>query len=171
MRKIILPLLMLLFVNGMAKEMFCSVDKSIMEIIAFTEKHNKKEAGYEYLISFNNKRDGKLIKKQLGKDIFLDNRTIDCRNQKLCVQITKYLVNKQHIKNLDLGAYQINYKYHKMPFSNYFSFKKSYLKACSIVSNLIKKHGYSWRTIAMYHSATPRYNYAYLKKISTILGE
>jgi len=162
---------MLLFVNGMAKETFCHVDKSIMEIIAFAEKHNKKEAGYEYLISFNNKRDSKLIQKQLGKKLFLDNRTIDCKNQKLCVQITKYLINTKHIKNLDLGAYQINYIYNKIPLNNYFSFEKSYLKACNIMSSLINKYGYTWKTIAMYHSATPKYNYAYLEKILTIVGE
>ena len=145
----------------------CDVDSSILKIIAEAERHHKKEIGYQYLISFNNKKDAKLAKTQIGKNVFLDSRTIDCKNKQLCKKITNFLI-EQKITNLDLGAFQINYKFHKMKIEDYFLFKKSYLKACAYISKLIRNHGYNWRTIAMYHSATPKYNYRYLKKISRL---
>jgi len=145
----------------------CDIDSSILKIIAKAERHSQKEVGYPFLISFNNKNDAKLVKSQIGKSIFLDSRTIDCKNKKLCKKITNFLI-EQKITNLDLGAFQINYEFHKMKVEKYFSFKESYFKACSFISKLIKNHGYNWRTIAMYHSATPKYNYRYLKKISML---
>jgi hypothetical protein len=157
----------LLTISVFANNSKCNVDSSLLKIIAEVEKHNQKEVGYEYLISFNNKRDAKFTKNKIGKKIFLDKRTIDCKNKQLCKKITNFLI-KQKITNLDLGAFQINYKYHKMEIEDYFSFKKSYLKACGLLSKLIKNYGYSWRTIARYHSATPEYNYKYLKKISML---
>ena len=90
---------------------------------------------------------------------------------KLCTDITTYLVKQKKIYNLDLGAFQLNYKYKKMKIKNYFSFSKSYKKACAILNGLIDKYGYSWKSIARYHSGTPKYNYAYLEKISQSLGE
>jgi len=154
----------LLFANNINK---CKLDPSILVTIAKVEKNKKRKAGYPYLISFNNKSDAIFIRKKLGKTIFLDQRTIDCKNKKLCKDITNFLVS-QKITNLDLGPFQINYKYHKMRVEDYFSFKKSYFKACNFISKLIKENGYNWRTIAMYHSATPKYNYNYLKKISLL---
>jgi len=162
-----LILSVLTFVSILFGNDTCDVDSSILKIIAEVERHNKREIGYQYLISFNNKKDAKQIRKQLGKDIFIDSRTIDCLNKKLCKKITTFLI-EQKITNLDLGAFQINYRFHKMKMEDYFIFEKSYFKACSLVSNLIKIYGYNWRTIARYHSATPKYNYRYLKKISMI---
>lgn len=166
MIKIFLSILLfpfLLFANSDK----CNIDSSILKTIAQVERHQDKNVGYQYLISFNNGKDAKLAKKQIGKTIFLDSRTIDCKNKQLCTKITNYLINEK-ITNLDLGAFQINYKFHKMKIENYFSFQKSYLKACSYLTKLVKEYGYTWRTIAMYHSATPKYNYNYLKKISML---
>ncbi|WP_457748596.1 hypothetical protein [Sulfurimonas sp.] len=172
MQKQIRNLLFSLFLLGNylnAENNTCKLDSSILAIIAKAERSTQRETGYSYLISFNNKKDATKIKNELGSSIFLDNRTIDCRNKKLCIDITSYLI-KNKIINLDLGAFQINYKYHKMPIESYFSFKDSYYRACNIIEELIKKNGYNWQTIARYHSATPKYNYAYLKHLSNIKG-
>ena len=149
----------------------CSLDGSILSLIATIEGHRKKDIGYPYLVSFNNKKDAKKIKSKLGSDIFLDNRTIDCKNRELCTKITNFLIYTENITNLDLGAFQINYTFHKMKTKDYFSFDESYKKACSFLEELVKRHGYSWETIARYHSGTPKYNYAYLKKISYIIKD
>ena len=145
----------------------CSIDNDIMLSILKTESHKDKTIGYPYLISFNNRIDQKIVRKTSIKKYLLDNRTIDCKDKDTCIKITKTLL-EVGINNLDLGAFQINYEFHKMKVEKYFSFKESYFKACSFISKLIKNHGYNWRTIAMYHSATPKYNYNYLKKISLL---
>lgn len=157
----------LLSLSLFANNYKCNLDSSILKTIAEIERHKDRDVGYQYLISLNNRKDAKLARKQLGKTIFLDSRTIDCKNRQLCTKITNFLISEK-ITNLDLGVFQINYKFHKMRTEDYFSFKKSYLKACSYITKLIKKYGYNWRTIAMYHSATPKYNYKYLKEISTL---
>lgn len=153
---------------------YCKISPEILKTIAMVERHPKRETGYPYLISFNSKKDSKKISSALeehSKELFLDARTIDCRNSELCKKITSYIVVQQKIENLDLGPYQINYKWHKMPLKNYFSFENSYIKACRLIEDLVDKHGYTWRTIARYHSGTPKYNYAYLQKISKLLTQ
>ena len=148
----------------------CNIDFSIFNMIALAEKHPKKEVGYSYLISFNNANDSKRIKNKIGNELFLDNRTMDCKNEKLCVKILDYLIAEEKITNLDIGAFQLNYDWHKIEYKNYFSLQHSYDKACKIITNLINKYGYSWETIAKYHSFTPKHNYKYLKIISSVLG-
>ena len=149
----------------------CSVPPMVLETIAKVERHAKRAPGYPYIIAFNNMDDAKVVKQVLGNELFLDWRTIDCINSSICQKLTSYIVKEHKIHNMDLGAYQINYYYHKMPIDYYFSFEKSYIKACKYLETLISNHGYSWETIARYHSSTPQYNHAYLQKISTILKD
>lgn len=153
-----LIVIIFLFLNLSA----CEVDDLIMYSIAKNERHPKKPIGYPYLISFNNAKD----KEKLGKNIqefFIDNRTIDCLNSKFCIEILDTLI-ANGIKNLDCGAYQINYLFWKMPIENYFDIKKSYDKACLIVSSHNQKF-WSWENIAKYHSQTPKYNFSYKQKL------
>jgi hypothetical protein len=94
----------------------------------------------------------------------LNSRAIDCKNQNICVKITNVLL-EHNINNLDLGAFQINYKYHKLPIKDYFNLKTSYAKAEQIVTGHIKRYGYNLRAIANYHSKTPVLNKAYREKL------
>lgn len=143
----------------------CLVTKTILYSILMNERSYKREIGYEYLISFNEAKDSKKVRSQaFAKSLFVDSRTLDCRNQKLCASIVKKLVESK-IVNLDLGAYQINYRIHKLPIKDYFDFKKSYDFACSYVSSNIKELGYSWYAISAYHSRTPKYNKKYTKEL------
>jgi hypothetical protein len=137
----------------------CNVEKNVMHSIMKTESHPKIKAGYTYLISFNNSKEAQKVKKILP-NFFLDNRTIDCKNMETCISLTKTLF-KYNIKNLDLGAFQINSYYHKYNIYNYFNFDNSYNIACNYVESKIKKYGYNWYAIASYHSETPKYNYKY----------
>ncbi len=144
----------------------CPISYKVMYWIANTEKSLKRNVGYPYLISFNKKNNMNKISKKF-KFIKLNNRTIDCLNQKNCINILRRLV-KNKVFNLDLGAYQINYMYHKIKkINSYFSLKESYMQACNILNKLIKKYGYNWKTIAKYHS----FNYLYQKKYLILLSK
>jgi len=151
---------LLLLSSLFAGEQKCLLKYSTMYIIAMNEKHKDKAVGYPYLISLNNKKD--VIKaKEKYKNYFLDNRTIDCINKEKCFQITKNLIADK-ITNLDLGAFQINYKYHKIKIKDYFNLKKSYIASCKIASQYIKnKQKITFRDIAKYHSHTKKYNRLY----------
>jgi len=144
----------------------CNLHYDLLRTIAQVEKHPKRDVGYPFLISFNSQDEQttNLLKK--FQFIRLDRRTIDCKNQTNCTNIVKTLI-KNNKKNIDLGAFQICYRFHKMNnIKEYFSLKQSYLKACSILEHLIKRKGYSWDTISMYHSYTTKHKQKYLKLIS-----
>lgn len=58
------------------------------------------------------------------------------------------------ITNLDLGPYQINYKYHPDPLVHeYFEESTAREKANAILTRLVKSFGYSWETLGRYHHA------------------
>lgn len=137
----------------------CRVDKKILYSIMLKEGLQDR-IGYEYIISFNNSNDSKRVRKSKLKPYFINNRVLDCKNLFLCeVILTK--LNEAGIKNLDLGAFQINYKVHKLDKKDYFDLSKSYKYACGYVESMIKKYGYNWYAIASYHSQTPYYNQKY----------
>lgn len=143
----------------------CKVDYRILYGIAKTESHPKREVGYPYLISFNNKGESKILKKTKGLNfIFLDNRTIDCKNTSSCIAILNFL-EKKKITNLDLGAFQINYRWHKLDKESYFSVKDSLDFACSHLMTLGEERGWGWEAIASYHSKTPKHNERYRKVV------
>lgn len=145
------------------KETECKLGYSTMFLIAMNEKHLKKEVGYPYLISLNNKTEKKRIF-QKYKKYFLDNRTIDCKNKKLCTIIASDMI-KNNITNLDLGAFQINYGFHKFKIENYFDLKKSYNISCSIASKYVNDKDLTFENIAKYHSQTRKYNQLYAKSL------
>lgn len=149
-----------LFSTSLFSSEQCKVDDLIMYNIASIEAHKDFPTGYPYIISLNNKKDYNQLKEDnLVKEMFLDKRTIHCLNQKVCVLTLKYLIAK-NIKNVDCGAFQLNYKFWKIPKKDYFDVRKSYDKACEIVMFYNKKE-WTWENIAKYHSKTKVYNTRY----------
>ena len=142
----------------------CPIPYEIMYSIAHTERHIKRKVGYPYLISFNKKINIDILKD--FEFIKLDNRTIDCLEQDNCIKITKHLL-QNNIKNLDLGGFQINIIYHnKYPISDYFNVSSSYQIACNILVDLVRKYGWSWKTIGKYHSFTEDKSQNYYQKVA-----
>jgi len=161
--KIILLVFLFLntFLNATTNDK-CLIDDTIMFAIAENERSKHRPIGYPYLISFNNNENIEKLGKTLASYL-IDSRTIDCKSKTLCVKILNTLI-ENNITNLDLGAYQINYIFYKIPFEDYFDIRKSYLKACNIVYNHNKKEA-SWENVAKYHSGTPKYNKNYKEKL------
>lgn len=142
----------------------CSIDKNVIYSILMNEGL-KKRIGYEYVISFNNSSDTKVIKKTELKSLFVDDRTIDCKNEKLCSYIL-FELTKVKITNLDLGAFQINYRLHNLSkLSDYFDIDKSYIFACNYIEDCVKQYGDNFKAYACYHSRTPKYNEKYQKNL------
>lgn len=154
-------LFFLISVSSFAKE--CTLDKKILYSILMNEGLPSK-IGYEYIISFNNKSDLQRVKKSKLKPYFVNSSVIDCKNTFMCeVILTK--LNNAGIKNLDLGAFQINYRVHRMAKKDYFNLESSYKYACGYIEDMINKHGYNWYAIASYHSQTPHLNEKYRNKL------
>lgn len=169
MNKIFFALLLSITILNAFDTSSCSVDNRIMYAIAKMEGHPKKNVGYPYLISFNIKSEASLIKQNHKfKKFFLDRRSIDCKNKETCVNILKFLTQNK-IKNIDLGAFSLNYKFFKMNYNNYFDIEKSYHKSCSIIEFHNKKE-WSWDNIAKYHSKTPHLKEKYKNKLISIVN-
>jgi hypothetical protein len=76
---------------------------------------------------------------------------IRCNSTTECVAQSQALINGG-ITNLDLGPYQINYKYHPNPIlQDYFVDETEREHANRIMMNLVKSFGYSWETLGRYH--------------------
>lgn len=120
---------------------------------------------YPYIISINSRKDIKKlrkIKENLNLKLNIKNKTIYCYNLKNCVKISKSLI-KKGIINIDLGSFQINYKYHKLPLSYYFNIKKSAKFVDNYIFNLAKNFKmWNWKILAAYHSFTPKENTKYI---------
>lgn len=83
---------------------------------------------------------------------------IRCSSVDECSAQAQALINGG-ITNLDLGPYQINYKYHPNPMLHeYFDDATAREHANEILTKLVKSFGYSWETLGRYHhfSATDR---------------
>lgn len=142
----------------------CSIDKNVIYSILMNEGL-KKRVGYGFIISFNNSSDVKFLKKTEIKSLFINNRTLDCKNEKLCAYILNQL-RKANIINLDIGAFQINYRLHKLnSLEDYFDIDKSYLFACKYIEDCVKQYGNNFKAYACYHSRTPKFNEKYQKNL------
>ncbi len=76
---------------------------------------------------------------------------IRCNSVEECTAQTQALINGG-ITNLDLGPYQINYKYHPNPvLQEYFVDATEREYANKIMTGLVKSFGYSWETLGRYH--------------------
>jgi len=163
--------LIFLFFCGMlyANPLKCPIPYEIMYSIAKTEGYIYKKTGYPFIISFNKKSDFKRAFSILKGFNYkkLSSRTIDCYSNKNCVKIAKVLISK-NIINIDMGAFQINYKYHRFKLNDYFNLNASYQRACDILYNLVKKYGWSWETIGKYHSFNKNLSKKYYLKVAQI---
>ena len=164
MKKLIL---MLVFGISLCVAEECKLSHESMLLIAKVEKHPKRKLGYPYLISFNKEKDAIRAQKKY-KQLFIPNRgvdrTIDCQNEEMCRMILADLI-KDKITNLDLGAFQINYIYHKMKDYEYFRVAESYEYACSYAQSFVSKYGSTFKALAMYHSKTPKHRNKYAKRM------
>lgn len=78
---------------------------------------------------------------------------IKCGSPEQCSLQTQALIDGG-ITNIDLGPYQINYKYHPNPMLHeYFQDETAREQANSILTKLVKSFGYSWETLGRYHHA------------------
>jgi len=155
--------LLISLLSNIYSQDICIFDDKILTIILMNERHPKKEIGYKYLISFNNKVEAEKVRDVIPK-YFIDKRTIDCENLDKCKIIVENLWGN-NIVNLDLGAFQINSYFHKLPIIDYFQYHSSYYFACDYVKSITDKKGYTWEAIASYHSQTPIYNEKYKFKL------
>ncbi len=156
----------MLLVNAVVADTIdeCPIPYEVMYAIAMTERHPARDIGYPYLISFNNKKDLVRMKHHLHDVQILDSRTIDCKSKKQCMKISKTLL-RNNITNIDLGAFQINYKYHPASIDTYFSLPKSYRKACLILANIQEKYGWNWASVGKYHSYNPKIGNKYAWRV------
>lgn len=94
----------------------------------------------------------------LASGFAVEGHIIRCGSSNQCSEQAQALINGG-IVNLDLGPYQINYKYHPNPvLSDYFEEPTAREHANEIMTKLVKSFGYSWETLGRYHhfSATDR---------------
>lgn len=163
LKKVLMIVTLVLFLSSTSVAN-CKVKHELMYAIASVEKHPKLDVGYPYIISFNNKEDwikkDEVLKGSKFRTFKNDNRTIDCLTENNCVSIAKKLINKK-IVNMDMGAFQICYRWHKYSINTYFDLIKSYNKACSLVMSHVKRKGNTWEAIASYHSQTKKFNERY----------
>ena len=88
----------------------------------------------------------------------VEGHLIKCGSTQECSLQAQALI-EGGINNLDLGPYQINYKYHPNPMlHDFFDEYPAREQANSILTKLVKSFGYSWETLGRYHhfSATDR---------------
>ncbi|PAF46321.1 hypothetical protein BKH46_08010 [Helicobacter sp. 12S02634-8] len=150
----------------------CEIGYKVLYTIAQVERHPKREVGYPYIISFNRTQDIAKLSDLVSEGQYekLDNRSIDCKNQKNCVLIYSKISQNQ-IPNVDLGAFQINPKYHQASPEDYFSLQKSIAIACGILTEIKQKYGWSWESLAKYHSYEKKNNLKYQKHLKRYAGE
>lgn len=82
---------------------------------------------------------------------YIQGHIIQCNSTEECAAQAQALINGG-IVNLNLGPYQINYKFHSNPsLEEYFidAIEREHVNI--ILLNLVKKHGYSWETLGRYH--------------------
>ena len=76
--------------------------------------------------------------------------------------------------SVDIGIMQVNYeiwgRYLNLTIKQLLNPKINILIGAYILRHYVKKYGYSWKTIARYHSADYQANYNYRKKIKYIYG-
>lgn len=99
----------------------------------------------------------------------INNHNILCSSVEECTAQVQALVNGG-ITNMSLGSYQINYKKYPNPkVHEYFLDATEREHVNKILTNLVKKHGYSWETIAYYHSSEPEENKKYYRRIYELI--
>ncbi|RDU55068.1 hypothetical protein CQA49_00885 [Helicobacter sp. MIT 00-7814] len=158
--KILFALPFLFYCHAFAE---CQIHDDVLFGIATIEGHPKRDLGYPYIISFNKKSD---IYKLTEDDRWfsIDSRTIDCLDTDRCLAVYSE-IRDLGIKDIDLGAFQINPRFWQYNPEEYFDFEKSKQRACEILTKIKDRHGWSWESIAKYHSKKKENNLAYQKRL------
>ncbi len=147
----------------------CNIPTNIMSSIFLTEREIYREAGYPFLIRLNSKKDKEKIQTLFENEHYkkITPSRIDCYTYSNCTKLTNILIENE-ITNIDIGPYQINWYFHpdkKENIQQYFYIDTAHKKACNFVESLVKKYGWSWHTIARYHSGTKDKNESYQNKL------
>lgn len=146
----------------------CPVPDILMQTLKLTENERK----YPYLIRTNDIKNLNGFEKVIKKyphtyENKNDKLVIDCHNEDNCVKISIDLI-ESGISNLDLGLFQINYDSFPFNMYTYFNEQFGYRNACKVVLSKIKiTKDWDWRTLAAYHSLTPKHNEKYKNKLIT----
>ena len=146
----------------------CPVPDILMQTIKLTENDKKNP----YLIRTNDIKNlngfEKVIKKYPHSYPYKNDKlVIDCHNEDNCVKISIDLISSG-ISNIDLGLFQINYDSFPFNMYTYFNEQFGYRNACKVVLSKIKiTKDWDWRTLAAYHSLTPKHNEKYKNKLIT----
>lgn len=145
----------------------CRVKYDVLYTIASVESHPKRAVGYPFIISFNNKAEMQKIQEAgvLRGLMYekLDNRSLDCKDLKTCSTLLQTLLSHK-ITNLDLGAFQLNYRFVRLQQEEYFLIESSMREACRILMELNQRYGdWNMEILAKYHSYRPKYNKKYQK--------
>lgn len=146
----------------------CPVPDILMQTLKLTENERK----YPYLIRTNDIKNLNGFEKVIKKyphtyENKNDKLVIDCHNEDNCVTIAIALI-ESGISNLDLGLFQINYDSFPFNMYTYFNEQFGYRNACKVVLSKIKiTKDWDWRTLAAYHSLTPKHNEKYKNKLIT----
>jgi len=171
-----------LFVNVFAKQHYilstdirersdCLVPEPILDAIMSVERSMDRRVGYPYIIRINRKKDIRKAHRILKNYNYVvtkrDEAVIDCKNTRNCARITRQLVENK-IRNIDMGAYGLNYVYREGWNYNlrvFYVNKRASLVTCKYLHELNNEFGWSWRTIGNYHNRHKRRNDLYVKKL------
>lgn len=148
---------------GFSSQHKCKIHSDVLTAIAAIEGHPKREVGYPYIISFNKNSDMQKLKKD-ERWFALDKRTIDCTSLENCISVYDEL-KQLKVTNIDLGPFQINPMFFKYDSSVYFTLEESKQKACEILTEIKNTKGWSWESLARYHSSTKKHNQAYQNRL------
>lgn len=179
MKKIVIAALVLssaVFANAKTLEDVvneCRVPYSVMYAVAQVESGWHK-GGYPYVIGVNEDKDMELLRQNARRlnITFLAKKSIDCHDLSNCTQLAAILV-ENHITNIDLGLFQINYKWHAKQgddMSLFFKIPESYERTCSAIEECVKRLGWGWKGIACYHSNTQWRNVEYANKLAKVIS-
>lgn len=156
--KFLLPFLLVIGLNADSLEL----PSVVMDAIVNTEAYKENGVINPYVVCLNTKAD---IQKATEYGMVVDGRAIKCKSEELCVE-TVLALEMLGIKNVDVGAYQINLVFHPTDsVEDYFNMDTARASAEAIVLGHIKRDGYTWESIAKYHSGTPELNRRYAMKL------
>jgi hypothetical protein len=140
------------------------VEPALIEAIARVEGIFLNNRPYPYFICVNQPVRVKGLPK-------LSENCFKCFNESLCRVFALKLV-KAGITNFDAGSFQWNYRawikrgWTQEDYLNtVFSVEKAGKRACEMVGKFVRKYGYTANAAALYHSATPKFNYRYAVKV------
>jgi len=140
------------------------LEPEIVEAVVRVESIFRNGKPYPYFVCLNERA----LIKGLPR---ISGNCYDCISPALCRVFVLKLI-KAGITNFDAGSFQWNYRAwvkRGWPQEDYlntaFSLEEAGKRACRFISRFVRKYGYTANAVALYHSATPRFNYRYAVKV------